>query len=100
MSSNFEKSHREDGFGLGLKEGRNLLRSGRERQRGKREVREKRGLKKDTEVHIMSEGRRVRWRNFGEDRLVEIAPVVTGGEKKQKRTGTLWKRLVSESEKG
>ena len=51
-----------------------------------REVREKTGLKKDTDMH-MSEGRKVDWRELGrieEGRLVEITPVMKGGGKKKK----------------
>ena len=50
----------------------------------------------------MSEERTVDWRELGrieEDMLVEIIPVMKGGENEKKKTENPWEGLASESEK-
>ena len=75
VSGNLEKSHRVDNrFGSDS-------RASKDRRVGERVVSEKIRLEKDTKVYLMSEGRKIGWRELErieEDKLVNITQVMNG----------------------
>ena len=92
-SSELERSHREEqaiAKQIWLRfEGRSRLKDIREEEIGKlRESRREDGLGKDTELYMMSEGRRIDWGGLGDvqaGRVVEVGLMMRGGGKKKCR---------------
>ena len=66
-------------------------------------VRGKMGLGRDTELYVMSEGRRVDWEGLGRiqaGRTVEMGLVTRGGGRKRKtKNGNRWESLASGGER-